>query len=220
MNSPIKTVIYIWIGLMLMSGIAAAETKYVTEDLTVTFRTGPGTDRKIQRMLPSGRALEVVTPGEEWTEVRLASGDQGYVLTRYLTGKEPAFQVLARLQEKHAQTVAKNEALRQNVNQLSAENQRLSGELGVTQKNLSKLDSDHKTLKSESTEFLKLKAKYQKILKENSEFRTKAEKVEKELAQLESSEINTGLLYGGGLLLLGLILGFILKRPKRRSPLM
>ncbi len=205
---------------MLMSGIAAAETKYVTEDLTVTFRTGPGTDRKIQRMLPSGRALEVVTPGDEWTEVRLASGDQGYVLTRYLTGKEPAFQVLARLQEKHAQTVAKNEALRQNVNQLSAENQRLSGELGVTQKNLSKLDSDHKTLKSESTEFLKLKAKYQKILKENSESRTKAEKLEKELAQLNSSEINTGLLYGGGLLLLGLILGFILKRPKRRSPLM
>lgn len=220
MNSPIKTGIYMFIGIVLALGYAAAETKYVTEDLTITFRTGPGSDRKIQRMLPSGRSVEVVTPGDEWSEVRLANGDQGWVLTRYLTSKEPAFQKLERLQQKHARVLAKNEELVQSINELSAENKRLTDELDITQTNLSELDSAHKTLKSESTEFLKLKAKYEKVVKESSASRAKAEKIEKEYQQLYSTQVNTGMLYGGGLLLLGLILGFILKRPKRRSPLM
>ena len=85
---------------------------------------------------------------------------------------------------------------------------------------LEELTAAHETLKTESKQFLELKAKYTKAVKDAAEARAKSDKAEKELQQLRSSEFNTGILYGGGLIVFGFFAGFVLKRPKRRSPLM
>jgi SH3 domain protein len=219
-NNRTKITILILLGLLLAATTGFAETKYVTQDLTITLRTGPGTDRKIIGFPGAGDPLEVVAPGDEYSEVMTRSGKQGYVLTRYLTDKEPPARVLARLQQEYKQITEKYDALRQRSSQLSGDNQGLSGELAKTQKELKELTVAHETLKSESKQYLELKAKYTKAVKDAAEARAKSDKVEKELQQLYSSEINTGLLYGGGLIVLGFITGFIVKRPKRRSPLM
>jgi len=220
MNLPIKVGTFVLLSLLIFAATSAAETKYVVEDLNITLRTGPGTDRKIIAFPIAGQSLEIITPGEEYTEVRTASGKEGFVLTRYLTDKEPSHQVLARLEQKHSQLVAKYEELQQKSSQLSGDSQGLSEELAKTRKQLEQLTVEHETLKNESKQFLQLKAKYEKAVKEAAEVSSKADKAEKELQQLYSSEINTGILYGGGLIVLGFITGFIVKRPKRRSPLM
>jgi SH3 domain protein len=208
------------LGLLLAAATGLAETKYVTQDLTITLRTGPGTDRKIIAFPSAGDPLEVVNQGEEYSEVMTRSGKQGFVLTRYLTGKEPPDRVLARLQHQYQQTLEKYEALKQKSSQLSGNNQDLSGDLAKTKRELEQLTVEHETLKTESKQYLELKAKYTKAVKDAAEARAKSDKAEKELQQLYSSQINTGLLYGGGLIVLGFITGFIVKRPKRRSPLM
>lgn len=208
------------LGLFIVAATSAAETKYVTEDLNITLRTGPGTDRKIIAFPSAGDPLEIIAPGEEYTEVMTRGGKQGFVLTRYLTDKEPSSAVLARLEQKYNQVVEKYNDLKQKASQMSGDTKDLSEELAKTQKELEQQTTDYETLKSESKQFLELKAKYEKAVKEASEARAKADKVDKELQQLMSSEINTGLLYGGGLIVLGFITGFIVKRPKRRSPLL
>ena len=215
-----KTGIFLLMGLLLIAFTSAADTQYVTEDLTITLRTGPGKDRKIIAFPNSGTPLEIVTPGEEYTEVRMSNGKQGWVLTRFLTNKVPPGILLDRLEKKHARIVEQYEELKQRASSLNTQSKDLSGELSGTQKALQKLTVEHETLKKESQEFLKLKAKYEKAVKEASEARAKADKVDKELQQLYSSELNTGLLYGGGLIVLGFITGFIVKRPKRKSPLL
>lgn len=220
MKLIIKMGMLVLLGLLLVAASSAAETKYVTDDLTITLRTGPGTQRKIIAFPKSGESLEVIAPGEEYTEVKTRSGKQGFVLTRYLTGKEPAAIALARLQQKYSQVVEKYEAVQQQATQLSGDSKGLSEELTKTQQELEQLTTEHEDLKNESKQYLELKAKYEKAVKEAAEARAKADKVDKELQQLYSSEINTGLLYGGGLIVLGFITGFIVKRPKRRSPLM
>lgn len=220
MNMMTKTGIIVLLGLMLAATTGLAETRYVTQNLTITLRTGPGTDRKIVAFPRAGDPLEVVAPGEEYTEVMTRSGKQGFVLTQYLTNREPPERVLARLQQQYQQVLEKYETLKQRSSQLSGDNQGLSGELAQTQKALEQLTAAHETLKSESKQYLELKAKYTKAVKDAAEARAKSDKVEKELQQLYSSEINTGLLYGGGLIVLGFITGFIVKRPRRRSPLM
>ena len=207
-------------GLLLVAATGLAETKYVTQDLTITLRTGPGTDRKIIAFPSAGDSVEVVTPGDEYSEVMTRSGKQGFVLTRYLTDKEPPERVLARLQHQYQQVLEKYEALKNTSSQLSGNNQDLSGELAKTKKELEQLTVEHEALKTESKQYLELKAKYTKAVKDAAEARAKSDKVDKELQQLYSSQINTGLLYGGGLIVLGFITGFIVKRPKRRSPLM
>lgn len=218
--------LFIKIGILVLTGVvltavsSAAETRYVTDDLTITLRTGPAKDRKIIAFPKAGTPMQVVNAGDEYTEVQLSNGKQGFVLTRFLTAQVPADIRLAQLEKKHATVVQRYEELKDRASTLNTESKGLSGELSSTQKALDKLTAEHEKLKSESQEFLKLKAKHEKAVKDAAEARARADKVDKELSQLYSSELNTGLLYGGGLIVLGFITGFIVKRPKRKSPLM
>ncbi len=215
-----KIGILVLMGLVLTAVSSAAETRYVTDDLTITLRTGPAKDRKIIAFPKAGTPMQVVNAGDEYTEVQLSNGKQGYVLTRFLTAQVPADIRLAQLEKKHATVVQRYEELKERASSLNTESRGLSGELSTTQKALDKLTAEHEKLKSESQEFLKLKAKYEKAVKSAADARARADKVDKELSQLYSSELNTGLLYGGGLIVLGFITGFIVKRPKRKSPLL
>ena len=215
-----KIGILVLMGLVLTAVSSAAETRYVTDDLTITLRTGPAKDRKIIAFPKAGTPMQVVNAGDEYTEVQLSNGKQGYVLTRFLTAQVPADIRLAQLEKKHATVVQRYEELKERASSLNTESRGLSGELSTTQKALDKLTAEHEKLKSESQEFLKLKSKYEKAVKSAADARARADKVDKELSQLYSSELNTGLLYGGGLIVLGFITGFIVKRPKRKSPLL
>lgn len=220
MNKSIKTCMLILIGLLLTATLVTAETRYVSEGLSITLRTGPGANRKIIAMLPVGRSVEVVTPGEEWTEVRMSNGKQGWALTRYLTAKEPASKVLALLQQKYSRLFEDYESLKKKSTQLSSEGKGLVGELAETQEALSKLTHEHETLIKESKQFLSLKAKYAKAVKESQQARKEADEIKEQYKELSYSEVKTGMLIGGGMIILGFLAGYILKRPKRRSPLL
>ena len=218
MQTPIKTVGLILVLSILFVAAATAESKYVSEDFEITMRTGPGTDRKIIALIPSGNEVEIVTPGEEWAEVVTSGGKQGWVLSRYLTDRLPTALKLERLQARFDKMQADYNALQQKEAALSDQNQTLSRELNQTQTDLGELSSKHESLKSESADFLKLKQQYEAAVKELKEARTKSDTAESELNQLAGNQMNEGLLYGGGLLIFGFLAGYILKRPKRRAP--
>lgn len=209
-----------WSFLFLSVICSGAETNYVVEDLTITLRTGPGTGHKIIAFPSAGDPLKVIATGDEYTEVETRNGKQGFVLTRFLTEKQPSRLVLNRLSEEFNQLKSKYDVLKQTSGQLTIDNQTVSDELANATGALKKLTVEHENLKRESSQYLALKSKYDKAVKDAAEAQARASKVEKEYAQLYSSEINTGLLYGGGLIILGFITGFIVKRPKRRAPLM
>ena len=219
MQVTIKTSILIILTMVLIATQALAESKYVAEDFEITMRTGPGSDRKIISLIPSGRSVDIISPGEEWSEVQYRD-KQGWVLSRYLTDKLPTAVVLERLQQKYDTLVQQKQELDKKVNELGSENQRLSKDLGQTQSDLTNVNKTYETLKSESGEFLKLKTKYEKAVKDMNAAQNRADKAESQFIKLSSSDLNKGMLYGGGLVFVGFILGFILKRPKRRSPLM
>jgi SH3 domain protein len=103
---------------------------------------------------------------------------------------------------------------------LSSGNRTVGTELNETRGELDKTKKAYDALKRESAEFLKFKATYEKNLKELKEMRAKADKFESEFNKLANNQLVEGFLYGGGLVFLGLIIGFILKKPKRRSGLM
>jgi SH3 domain protein len=220
MQTPMKIAVLSMLVLTLWFSAALAEKKYVSEDFEITLRTGPGTDRKIIALIQSGNEVDVVAPGDEWSEVVTSGGKQGWVLSRYLTDRVPTVLKLERLQQKFDKMQAEYTELQQKATGLTENNQRLSNELTQTQTDLTKVTKAHETLKSESTDFLKLKQQYEAAVQELKETREKAQNAESALNQLIGSEFNKGLLYGGGLLVLGIILGFIFKRPKRRAPLL
>ena len=220
MNFLWKAGLAIMICFALMATNSIAETKYVVEEFEITMRTGPDQANKIIALIPSGRRVEVVTPGEEWTEVMLANGKQGWVLTRYLTDEMPNELKFERLQQQYDRLLNEKKNLDQNATELGSAKNELSTELSQTKAQLAELTKAHEALKKGSADYIDLKKNYDKTAKELSELRSHSEKIESELNRVSNNQVYQGMLYGGGLLAVGFIVGFIVKKPKRRSGLM
>ena len=87
--------------LLLVSETSFAQTKYVTDEFEIMLRTGQSGRHEILRQLKSGTPLTVLEQGDSYTKVRLGSGVEGWVLTRYLVNQASGRDRLAALQKKH-----------------------------------------------------------------------------------------------------------------------
>ena len=89
-------------GIMLVfSNTSFAKTKYVTDEFEIMLRTGQSTQHEIRRVVKSGTALTIIQENEKYTNVRLPSGVEGWVLTRYLMDQPSGRDQYASLQKKY-----------------------------------------------------------------------------------------------------------------------
>jgi SH3 domain protein len=220
MHLPIKTSlisILLWAALTLS---AIAESKYVAEKFELPLRTGPAGDRKIIALIPAGTQVDIISKDEEWSEVTLPNGRQGFVLTRYLTDELPTAVALERLQQRHATLQTRSEELQQRASAAAEENKQLKQVLSKTEADLSGLTTEHATLRQGAGEYISLREKYEQTVKELGEVRSKAEAFESEVNKLSHREFYDGMLYGGGILVFGIVLGLVFRRPKRKQGLL
>jgi len=220
MNLLLKRVVFIGICLTIFSGMAYAESMYVTDLIKLTLRSGPSTEYKILAVVESGQKLEVLEPGEDWSLVRLASEKEGYVLTRYLTPEPTHSVLLEQLQEKYDVVNQQSAALLEENTRLKDENKELKSTLSTTQQTLQELDKDYKELKAGSAEFLSLKAKYKQASEHLTAQTKKAEKLDEELGRIEMNQYIKWFLAGSGVLLVGFIIGFSARKQRRRPSLL
>ena len=71
----------------------ASRTKYVSDSLAITMRSGKSNQHRIIRSLESGTKLRVLETDKNYTRVKAENGDTGWVLTRYLVD-EPVARVV------------------------------------------------------------------------------------------------------------------------------
>jgi len=205
--------------LCLFSASVYGETMYVSDMLKLTLRTGPSIENKIIAVIESGQMMEVIQYGDEWSQVRLPSGKEGWVLSRYLTTDETNNIKLERLETMHNNlTIQAAELLEEN-NRLKTENTRLSTEFKAGQKELVKTKDDYEALKAESAEFLTLKANYNRAASQLAEQTARAKQLEEQLSSLEMNTYIKWFLAGSGVLIVGFLIGFSTKRQRRRPSL-
>lgn len=184
-------------------------------------RTGPGIDRRIIAMPKTGNRVEVLEELESgWSRVRLSDEKEGWMLSRYLSPGPPSREVIAKLK-------SENEIFRQQAKTLIEENTRFKREQNDLQKALSKqtntaktLKRSYETLKSESSEFLSLKASYDKASRDLAARSDRLAELEEKLGALQDAQTLRWFVVGAGVLLAGFIVGFIVRRPRRRSSLL
>lgn len=206
--------------LVLFSTPVLAKSKYISDTMKVTMRTGPGNDRKIISLLRIGKKVEMLKAGDEWTLVRLDNGKEGWVINRFLTDKIPSDIELKILKSKHEALMAKAARIQEASSLLKAENKKLSTEFAVSRKKLQKTSNNYEALKRESKEFLELQSKFKASSSKLAEQTKKAEKFEEELTRLLWNQNIKWFLGGAGVLILGFIIGFSTKRQRRRSSLL
>jgi SH3 domain protein len=192
---------------------------YVSDILKLTLRTGPSIENKILAVIDSGQMMEIVEFGDEWSQVQLPNGKEGWVLSRYLTPNETNNIKLQRLETKHKNLMIQAAELLEENNRLKAENKKLSTEFEADQKQLVKVRTDYETLKTEAAEFLTLKTRYKRAASQLAEQTAKAQKLEEQLSRLGMNTYIKWFLAGSGVLIVGFIIGFSSKRQRRRPAL-
>ncbi len=206
--------------LFLVVTAAHGETMYVTEVIEIMVRTGADLKHKIIAMPKSGTPVEVLEILDEWSRVKLPSGREGWILSQFLVPGPPSKTVIAQLR-------SQNQALVRRTKNLVEENARFKTERAEMEKTLSKrtgtaqvLEKAYETLKTESKNFLALKASYEKSTRELAAKKEQVAKLEGELNRLENSQILNWFLGGAGVILVGFVLGFVSRRSRKRPSLL
>jgi len=201
--------------LLAISCTANAEpTRYITDQLEITLRSGQSTKHQIVRMLPSGTTVEVLEAGEEgkYTRVRTEQGTEGWVLTRYLDEQASARQRL------------KNTNTR--LNRLKDENKRLKSELSKTRTDKHSLDKDKNALTNQSNKLQqelnrikRVSADVLSVDKENQslnaqlqQIQTQYDQAQQQISSLQDSTARDWFLVGGAVILLGILIGLIIPK--------
>jgi SH3 domain protein len=208
--------------LVLVSAVPVeAATMYVSDALTVPMRRGPSTGHRILHAgLPAGTALEVISEDKAagFTEVRTANGTQGWVPTQYLTPEPVARDRLAAANRRIQTLEAELKALRENY-------QETRGARSSAESRSADLDKQTKQLQTELAEIRRVSAtsisQYEenKVLKaENTDLKAKTTELTARVQRLERSELVRFFLFGGALVIIGLVIGAVIKsRPKRST---
>jgi SH3 domain protein len=200
---------------------AVGDVNYISDVLNVPLRSGPSTAHRIlHRGLPSGTQLTVLAIDEEagFTQVRTDSGLEGWVTSQHLTGEPIARVKLAaaekRLQGLKAELDKERDArdrIQAESKELEADNQRLSSQVERLAKELAEL-------KLISADPIKEHALNVKLTQQNQKLAEEVSELSSTIRRLEQNVHLQWLLYGGGLVLVGLILGVVIKaRPRKTS---
>lgn len=201
------------IGVFLLSFSAYAKDVYVTDILTATFRTGPGNDHKILRMVRSGEKLEVIEEQESWSMVRLPNGTEGWMLNQWLTTDIPKAIQLDTLNKKFETLSSKYSSLKESFEAMEEENKALKSNLAISNKKERDIREDYDSLKTGSAQYLKLKEDYTDVKNRLEEKIRECDALNDQLTQKHIIWTLTG----AGILLTGIIIGFSSKRKRRHS---
>lgn len=193
-------ILFLWTVVFIYPSFA--EDIYVAGITKVTMRTGPGIEHKIIDILTSGDKLELVEYKKDWSLVTTDKGRTGWVLTRFLTQEVPDLFIIEKLKKDNQELIAK-------LGTLEAENKILAAKNSA----LVLFEEKYNKLEQESADFLKLEAKYKKIMEEFAGQKGQIETLEKSLSQ----EQKRWFLIGAGVFIFGLLLGLMTRKKKRTS---
>ncbi len=216
MKNILTALTVVGLGVGMLIGTATAETRYVSDVLRLSLRSAPGAGNEAVAIVKSGQILEVVATNEQWSQVRMPDGREGWVLSRYLTLEKTGALKLEILQQQHAALKEQAVAWQTENASLKNENQIFRAELEQTAKGLENVGQSYEKLKKEAAGYLKLKEKYKNAAAKRSEQQNIIAGLEKELSKLETHQMIWWFLAGAGVLLLGFVAGFSIKRQRRR----
>ncbi len=193
---------------------------YITDQLTVPARSGPGYNYKIRKLLKSGTPVTVLEINEKgWAHIQYPH--KGKTLEGWVPSSLLSTQPAARAQLAEAQKTIKalNEKGQQQNTQLTtlrAENDDLKKRLAQAQKQLFTLKKDYDHLVKTAGNAVQLDKENQKLKKDVARLEQENALLNDQIAHSEDAVKRQWFLTGGGVLLLGLLLGRFFRLPQRR----
>jgi len=203
----------------MLAGNAVAETRYVSDMLEITMRSGKGTSYGITRMLRSGTPVEVLEVDKKagYSKVRTSSGKEGWVLSRFLMNRKAARERLAAAEKSLAELELENRKLTTAMTALTDEKKALEGNLG-------ELEGESRSVAQELAEIKRTASSALAIDSENKDLKSRLVSLERELQtvqqenqSLKDRTARDWFMVGAAVVLLGIIIGLIIPKIRFRK---
>jgi len=205
--------------MTLFQGEIHAKGVYVRDWITISVRNNPYESSKIIGMANTNDYLEILENQGEWVKVRTPGGNEGWVQERFLTSQTPKALIIDQLNEKVRSLAKSNKDLREENKDLQKENREKSYKISSFTKETEKIQSEYDVLKDESSTYLELKQKYEVLVDESTSYKDEIDLLTRENNRLKTSERMIFILIGGGFVLAGILIGFLMQlqrgKPKK-----
>lgn len=201
--------------LVLPALLPAQEAGWVTDELQLDLRAGPGNQYRILQMVPAGEALTVLEASEAWSRVELASGREGWMLSRFLSDQPGARERLEALDSRAQRLTLDNQRLREDLEAATGRLEALQAEFVVVneQRNLLEMQM------VEARQGLELFGEHQDMRKQLVDLQRLNEDLGHQIDLLEQRNESRWFIAGGLVLGAGLVFGLLLGRSAgRRRP--
>lgn len=205
--------------LLMLAGNALAETRYVSDTLEITMRSGKGTNFGITRMLRSGTPVEVLEVDKKsgYTQVRTKSGKEGWVLSRFLMNGRAARERLATAEKNLAELELENRKLTTAMTTVTEEKSGL-------EKNLQELEGQSRGVNQELSAIKRTASSALAIDSENKELKGRMVSLERQLQTIQQENealkdrtARDWFMVGAAVVLLGIIVGLIIPKIRFRK---
>lgn len=203
------------LALPLISLPSFAIDKYVSDVIYVPVRSDKDPQASIlQQGVPSGTKLNFLreesgSDNNLWSLVVTPDGTEGWIRSQNIADKPTAALKLAALSDSARNALS-----------LQTENAELKAQLEKLQQEHQQLLADTEDMRQAATTALTLEEDHQRMLKDNQLLQTHADILKAENEKLKNTDRFNHWLYGGGLILGGILLSFLLQglgRRKRKS---
>jgi SH3 domain protein len=205
--------------LLILTGNAMAETRYVSDTLEITMRSGKGTSFGITRMLRSGTPVEVLGVDKKsgYTQVRTNSGKEGWVLSRFLMKGQAARDRLATAEKNLAELELENR-------KLTTAMATLNEEKGTLESTLQELEGESRGVSQELAEIRRTASSALTIDSENKNMKGRMVSLERQLQTVQQENetlkdrtARDWFMVGAAVVLLGIIVGLIIPKIRFRK---
>lgn len=202
---------------LLCTTTVGAQTRYVTDKLSVELRRGPSLEYLIIRSLSSGTSVQVLEQDPETGYSRVQVGDtEGWILTRFLES-EPAARDRLAAAERNLATA------RSRVTELESQVAELTAKLGGTEEALEETERLQAAASAELADIRQAAASVIEIREQNDTLRQSLAETQAELERLRiqnsalrSRERQNWFIVGACVLLGGILIGLIAPSLRRR----
>ena len=214
-----KNVLVLVSLFLVMAGNAAAETRYISDRLEITMRSGKGTKFGITRMLRSGTPVEVldIDKASGYSQIRTKSGKEGWVLSRFLMNGRAARERLATAEKNLAELELENRKLTTSMTTLTEEKSGL-------ETNLQELEGESRGVSQELSEIKRTASSALAIDSENKELKGRMVSLERQLQTVQQENetlkdrtARDWFMVGAAVVLLGIIVGLIIPKIRFRK---
>ncbi len=222
MKFPLRPITFAML-LLLFATPALAETRYVSDQLIVTVRSGKGNDFKILETVPTATPVKIVEEGKHYVKVITPKGTEGYISRRYISKQLPKKtqikqlnQELTRLQQ---QLTTQQQNINGSKNEVGAHKtqiKELTAQLSKTRQEFKNVSADYKALLNTSENVLNISAENKQLIEETNLINSELLVLREENKNFHRSNMIQWFLAGGSVFFGGWLIGKISRKKQRR----